>query len=164
MRAHWIFGLLIAFNSCARAQERQNGWAKLGQAVGGSQTDEAFQRGMMRGLRLQNALNEAREAEREAQRLRVQENWRRSLEGLWSKGLPAAEAASVAATYQFNYEKQLAVGERIQREGWQTGVDAAWKAYHDYDYQRANEILVATILVKELADKRASAQQAKSDQ
>ena len=150
MRNRALFPALFAcFASIASAQSN-DGWRKLGEALGGGASD-ARHRGQMRALRDQAQILELRSLQYEEQRRGAEKYWRSRLQAVWlGYGLPAYEAQTLANSYALDFDKQMAVGARVKREGWQQGAQSAVEAYKAYNLQLANELLVAAMAIQGL--------------
>jgi hypothetical protein len=124
------------------------GWGQLGEMMaGGLRRDEqrAYEEQLRRNYETMADIERIRAAESERDLLRVQDETRQVLAGLWVQaGIPASEAASVAAAFTLN-EQQAAFNARALREGPKATLDAALRAYNDYQYLMANQLMVAAL-------------------
>lgn len=69
------------------------------------------------------------------------------LHSIWLQlGLPDDEARSVAATFQWDAQMN-AIRQRAARDGYAATMDAGLKAYRDYQYPLANQLLLAAYLL-----------------
>jgi len=173
MRKALSLGFALVFVAgAASAQADNDGWRRAGSALGAS-SEEAYRRGAEQAALLAAARAKVDSAAA-AERLAVQEQrWRKSLQKTWtSYGLPAEEAAAVAAAFEIRPE-QVAINARVRREGWKVGANDGIAAYKAYNYLLANQLFVATELAmqdeaervtKQAADELAAEADAKASQ
>jgi hypothetical protein len=140
--------LVISAVAASSANAQQSGWSRLGSSLGGmrqSQSD-AYQQGINQGAEQAYMLESARAAHLENERFEAEQNWKSKLASLWQgSGLPPSEAASVAASFQLTNDL-TPILERVKRQGMQQTVTDIWAAYHNYNYQLANELMVAAMI------------------
>ena len=140
---------------------QNNGAARFGAILGGAQQnrDAAFYRGMQEGIArrqaeeaARTAQNDARAAEQETKLHALEERWQGVLADDWKTfGLGAPEAESIAKGYKMD-ESQIAITERVKRDGWKGAIKDAVTAYKAYNYQLANQLLVAATVVNQQQD------------
>lgn len=137
---------LTAFPLSASAQSAAyEAGRRLGESLARG-SDEAYQRGLERQLDTEIARLNARNAYLEEQIRGIQEGWKPILEKTWiGLGVPQDEAKSIASTFKLE-DAQIAINERVNNQGWRSGIDAAIQAYRRFDYQLGNQLLVAANL------------------
>lgn len=146
---------IILFAACvaivaplAANAQGYSGFRALGEMLGGRKArDEAvYQEAYGKQMELQTAKYEAEAAYYRRLNQEADMRTRADLGKIWVQfGLSESEAASVASTYVFE-ESQPAINERAAREGWEPTVAAAVRAYKEYQYPLANQLLVAGML------------------
>ena len=135
-----------------RQVPRNDGAARLGEVLGGARQsrDAAFSRGMMEGIARRQAEEAARAAqadagiaEENAKLHALEARWQTTLIEDWKMlGLDALEAESIGKSYNMD-ESQIAITQRVKRDGWDGAIRDAVAAYKAYNYQLANQLLVA---------------------
>jgi len=124
---------------------QQSGWARFGAAMGSSK--QAYERGQMQALDTQIALAERDKAVAETQALQYLIAMRQRLYEVWrAKGLEDGEARAVANTYNFQ-DTQDAVVYSVRHEGVEKAGPEAFAAYQKRDFQTANELLIAILII-----------------
>ena len=127
----------------------QSGWSQAGTALGSTpqSSQDAYNRGVMQGAEQAYLLESARGAKLEADRLEAENTWKSTLATVWvALGLSKEEATSVASTYQLTNDQE-AILVRVQHQELKTTVADAMAAYKSYNYQLANQLLVASYIV-----------------
>jgi len=139
--------LALAAPSVAWAQDgyRRAG-AALGQAIFGS-SQEAYDREYERRILLEGARQDAIRARQEADAAELQVKAVQRLQSIWMQlGLPDEEARSVASAFTWDAQME-AIRQRAGREGYEATMDAGIKAYRDYQYPLANQLVLAAYLL-----------------
>ncbi|MGE7136006.1 hypothetical protein ACQKIE_00035 [Luteibacter sp. NPDC031894] len=103
--------------------------------------------GALQEAELQNAILSARANRAELQAIEAQAWWQDTLSKIWvASGLDGSEATHLAASYRISAE-QAPILDRARRDGVETTIQAAHKAYQEYNYQLANQLMVAAYIV-----------------
>lgn len=148
----FAFGLLTtpAVHAQLYGQDRPNEDAvRAGQALGSlvfrnrAADREADREAFIRHAEAQRSFAELQNAHAQRRLVELEIQLREELTEYWQHlGLGEAEAKSVAGAYELRNE-QLAFNERARREGQTATIDAAVKAYKEFEYLRANQLLIA---------------------
>lgn len=136
----------VAFSFSVYAQD--NGWARVGAALDGLQQSrqDAYRRGVNEAATRAYLIESARGAHLENERLEAQMRWRIFLASMWSRiGLSQEEATAVASVYVLD-NQQVAVNVRAAHERIDDLAKETWAAYRNYNYQLANQLLIAAQL------------------
>jgi hypothetical protein len=126
------------------AQNNNDGWNQLGAALAGSKERErnAYNEGARQAVERENAISNAMQARAQAEIIRMENSARERLKTFWmSTGLTEQEAISVASEFRIE-EKQISINIRAQRDGIEKTLVRALRAYENYDYLLANQMLI----------------------
>lgn len=143
------FNAVCSPNTAATADNgsgARNAGAALGEILFGGKrrSQAAYEDEKRRIMEPRLAQQRAAADQAEAELAAVEEETRGNLEDIWQAlGLDAEESKAVASAYKLD-ESQAAINARAKREGWESARDAAIRAYKDYNYQLANQLLVAS--------------------
>lgn len=137
----------LAAASPAGAQESyRRAGAALGDAIFGSSQD-AYDREYERRILLEGARQDAIRARQQADAAELQVKAIQRLQSIWSQlGLPDDEARSVASSFVWDAQME-AIRQRAARDGYQATMDAGIRAYQDYQYPLANQLVLAAYLL-----------------
>jgi hypothetical protein len=136
------------------AVSAQTGWQRLGQSLGGTgqSRHDAYTQGVIQPLEMEQALSDARAARDAEQISAIERTWRTRLVDLWLKaGLSPSEARNVALAYRLT-NAQIPILQRASKDGIEPTANAAWKAYGEYNYLLANQLLVAGMILQDRAN------------
>lgn len=141
--------ILVALAACPAAQAQEGyrrAGAALGEAIAGSGRD-AYNDEYVRALQIETARLNAIRARQEADASELQLKAVERLRSIWQQlGLPADEALSVAATFQWDSQME-AIRQRASRDGYEATMKAGIAAYQGYQYPLANQLLLAAYLL-----------------
>ena len=146
MKLTMIAALLI---SAAFPSFAQSGWSRLGEALGSTQQSrqDAYNRGAMQGLEQAYLIESVRAARRENDHIEAEAALQDALVSDWQKaGLSEQEAIAVAKVYRLTNE-QDAIIIRARKEGAKATFEQAAAAYRAFNYQLANELVIAGKIV-----------------
>lgn len=147
------FAVALGFTANAYAQE--TGWSDLGRVLGGELDrieEDAYRDQLYRNYRFMNERNEFLQAQADLQSAQEAKEFaiaaarvRDFLAAVWQHlGLPEGEARAVADVYEPGRD-QVAINARAHRDGTAATMDRAKAAYRDYQYQLANQLIVAAV-------------------
>jgi hypothetical protein len=140
-----LVALVAAPTASAQESYRRAGSA-LGEAIFGSSQD-AYDREYERRILLEGARQDAIRARQQADAAELQVKAIQRLQSIWSQlGLPDDEARSVASSFVWDAQME-AIRQRAARDGYQATMDAGIKAYRDYQYPLANQLVLAAYLL-----------------
>lgn len=141
-----ILVALAAAPAAAAQESYRRAGAALGEAIFGSSQD-AYDREYERRILLEGARQDAIRARQQADAAELQVKAVQRLQSIWSQlGLPNDEARSVASSFVWDAQME-AIRQRAARDGYQATMDAGIKAYRDYQYPLANQLLLAAYLL-----------------
>ena len=153
-RALVVASVLAAFSFQVAAQQRAGFGRRLGDALTGTNRQDAYLEGLQRRqeLELRRAEMDALQAAEELRR--AEESNRRSDAAIRSKlaeywtmaGYAPDEARSIASAFQWT-ETQEAIIANVRTKGIISASEDARAALDRYDYLLANQLLVAMIAV-----------------
>lgn len=143
-------GLILLALAASPAASAQDGYkragAALGQAIFGS-GQEAYDREYERRILLEGARQDAIRARQQADAAELQVKAIQRLQSIWAQlGLPDDEAQSVASSFVWDAQME-AIRQRAARDGYQATMDAGIRAYRDYQYPLANQLVLAAYLL-----------------
>ncbi|MBX3713262.1 MAG: hypothetical protein KF800_14980 [Lysobacter sp.] len=138
--------LLVALSTpiSGLAQNEYDGARRLGEAIFGAEERKrhAYNEGLRQAAERENAISNAMEARARAEIIRMENAARERLKTFWmSTGLTEQEAISVASEFRIE-EKQISINIRAQRDGIEKTLVRALRAYENYDYLLANQMLI----------------------
>lgn len=140
-----IMAIALLASPEAISQNRNDGWGQLGEAIFGSKQreKEAYERGVRQALAREQLMADAIQARQDAEIVRIENAARERLTKFWAaSGLSEQEASSIASEFRIEI-KQISISARAQREGIEKTLVKAFRAYENYDYLLANQLLIA---------------------
>ena len=153
--------IALAIPTSASAQNSNDGWRQLGDALFGSKDKErdAYNRGVKEAIERENIMLDAMEARRNAEIIQIENAARERLKKFWiSSGLTEQEAISVASEFRIQ-NKQISIHARAQRDGIEKTLVRVFRAYEGYDYLLANQLLIAAESITGVTPEQLSATQ-----
>jgi membrane protease subunit (stomatin/prohibitin family) len=150
--------LCLGIFSVALPAFAQSGWSRAGAALGGAaqSSQDAYDRGVSQAAEQAYLLESARGAKLEADRLEAENYWKQILTTDWKQfGLASDESTTVAAVYQLTNDQQ-AIIVRAQHQGLKATVMDAITAYKNYNYQLADQLMVAGEILARTQNQKAS--------
>ncbi len=139
--------VVLAVSPSASAQEvyRRAG-ATLGEAIFG-RSQERYDREYERRIQLESALQGAILARQQADAAELHRKAVHTLHSIWAQlGLPDDEARSVASSFEWDAQMD-AIRQRAARDGYKATMDAGIRAYREYQYPLANQLVLAAYLL-----------------
>ncbi|MGA0588839.1 hypothetical protein ACO2Q2_17200 [Dyella sp. KRB-257] len=139
-----IVGACFVLSAASHAQS--NGWSRLGAALGGQgkmDAQEAYRRAYMQGLETRALTEELKNDRLQNDLAERQADLQEEVYKTWlSAGLSNQEALALANAYRLQ-PTLSAIIIRARREGAKSTFEHAVQAYQNYNYQLADELVIA---------------------
>lgn len=159
MKSIFLFATLLTLPTAVLSQEGYDGFKRAGEAFSGNSQNEAYRQGAEQALRREIAIQQAIEARQNADLSKIETEARERITKFWLLiGLPEKEATGVSSEFRLQ-SQQIPINERAQRDGFEKTIIRALKAYSDYDYLLANQLLVAADRISGTTPEQLSAAQ-----
>ena len=143
MKRIFLLFILLAAPMAVLSQDGYEGFREAGKALFGGNQDEAYRQGIERALRREIAGQQLIAAQQDAEISKIETTARARIAKFWVfTGLSGEEAASVSSEFRLQ-SRQISINARAQRDGIEKTLVRALRAYSDYDYLLANQLLIA---------------------